>query len=214
MVGCGGQGREIGRMLVDNGVDVVGYVDDQPSELNLARVAQQGRRYLGGRDSIGSSGATHYVIGIANGRVREILAPVAESNGLLPFTFVHPAATVGSDCVIGPGCVIWAGARLTTNVQVGTQVHINQNVTIGHDTTISDFVTINPSAAISGEVRLHRRVLIGASSVVLQGLDVASDAIVGASACAVSSVPPGAIAKGVPARWQESPAQRTETNRL
>lgn len=200
-------------MLVDAKVAVVGYLDDRPSELSLDRVAGQGLRYLGGRDALAGSGATHYVTGIAHGRTRESMASLAEGQNIEPFTFVHPDATVGSDCVIGPGSVLWAGARLTANITLGKQVQINQNVTIGHDTVVSDFVTINPAAAISGEVHLDQRVLIGAGSVVLQGLNVGSDAVVGASACAVTSVPPNVIAKGVPARWAQDLPTSTRSSR-
>lgn len=200
IIGCGGQGREIGRMLTDVGLRVVGYVDDGPTTTSFERVGQQGSRFLGDRTALEGAGASHYVIGIASGRARESLRPVAEAAGLAPFTFAHPDATIGSDCVVGEGTVIWPGARLTTNIELGMQVHINQNVTIGHDTCVASFVTVNPSAAISGDVTLDEFTMIGAGSVVLQGLTVGQGGTVGAGACVVRDVAESAIVKGVPAR--------------
>lgn len=201
--GCGGQGREVGRMLIDAGHVIVGYVDDSPTEANLARVATQGIRFLGAREALAKCGAGRYVLGISSGTAREVLSLVAEENGLTPLTFIHPESTVGSDCVIGQGSILWPGARLTTNVRLGRQVHVNQNVTIGHDSELCDYSTINPSAAVSGNVRIGERSLVGAASVVLQGLHVGAGSTVGAAACLTRDLPGGTVAAGVPARWKE-----------
>jgi sugar O-acyltransferase (sialic acid O-acetyltransferase NeuD family) len=205
--GCGGQGREIAGIAMciaeqsADGPTVLGFVDDDPADENVERAEAMGLRVLGKSDYVQELPAgTGFVIGIADGTVRERLAADAELQGLIPLTLVHPTATVGPACRLGPGTVLWAGARLTTNVVLGRQVHVNQSVTIGHDTVAADFATINPSAAVSGSVRLGRRCLIGAGSVVLQGRSVGDDAIVGASACVTRDVEAGTVVKGVPAR--------------
>jgi sugar O-acyltransferase (sialic acid O-acetyltransferase NeuD family) len=205
--GCGGQGREIAGIAMciaqqsADGPTVLGFVDDDPADENVERAEAMGLRVLGKSDYVRELPAgTGFVIGIADGAVRERLAADAELQGLIPLTLQHPSATVGPACRLGPGTVLWAGARLTTNVVLGRQVHVNQNVTIGHDTLAEDFATINPSAAVSGSVRLGRRCLIGAGSVVLQGRSVGDDAVVGASACVTRDVEAGTVVKGVPAR--------------
>lgn len=180
---------------------VYGFVDDAPTPHNLRGVQLLGHRVLGGTEVLSElPRECCYVVGIADGRVRERLVAVAEQHQLQATTLVHPHATVGRSCNIGHGTVLWAGVRLTTNVVLGKHVHVNQNVTIGHDSFIDDFATVNPSAAISGSVRLETRSLVGAGAVVLQGLTVGEDAVVGASACVTKNVSPGAVTKGVPAR--------------
>jgi len=205
--GCGGQGREIAAIVLQvapqsgEKPSVLGFIDDNPSDENVARVEALGIPFLG-RSNVVSEipPGTEFVVGVADGAVRERLTVVAEQGGLVPAILQHPDATVGPICQLGPGTVLWPGARLTTNVQLGRHVHVNQNVTIGHDTVADDFVTINPSAAVSGMVRLGRRCLIGAGAVVLQGRHVGEDAVVGASACVTRDVPASVTRKGIPAR--------------
>jgi sugar O-acyltransferase (sialic acid O-acetyltransferase NeuD family) len=205
--GCGGQGREIAAIAMcvaqqsGDGPTILGFVDDDPSDDNVERARAVGLQVLGKSDYTRAlPPGTGFLVGIADGAARERLGADAEQQGLVPLTLQHPTATVGPACRLGPGTVLWAGARLTTNVTLGRHVHVNQNVTIGHDTVAEDFATINPSAAVSGSVRLGRRSLIGAGSVVLQGRTVGDDAVVGASACVTRDVEAGTVVKGVPAR--------------
>jgi sugar O-acyltransferase (sialic acid O-acetyltransferase NeuD family) len=120
--------------------------------------------------------------------------------GLPAASVVHPAATVGDDLRAGEGLLVFAGARVTTNVTLGRHVHLNQNCTVGHDCVLADFVSVNPLAAVSGGCRVDAGVLIGTTAAILQERKVGLDATVGAGACVVRDVAPGAVVKGVPAR--------------
>lgn len=205
IVGIGGQGREcldIAEAMSAAGADleVVGFVDDNPSEENVTRVKARGYDLLGGfADAIALSGVS-ICLGIGNGEVRAKLDSVLMGEGVPSPVLVHPDASVGSLVDLSPGVVIFAGARLTTNIRVGRHVHINQNATIGHDSVLEDYVTVNPLAAVSGSVRVGTGAMLGASSVILQGRSVGDRAIIGASACVVGDVPSQSTVKGVPAR--------------
>lgn len=184
------------------GIPLLGVIDDSPSHRNLRRLRAQGITYLGTSASVcvNLPPRTNYLVGIANGAVRQRLASAAERHNLCAFTYCHPSATIGIDCELGPGAVVWPGARLTTNIFVGRHVHINQNATIGHDTVLEEFSTINPLAAISGDCTIGSRSMIGTNSAVLQGLTVGKDATVGASACVTKNVEANVVVKGVPAQ--------------
>lgn len=207
IVGAGGFGREVLDVVeainaVSPTHEVLGFVDDAITEMNLERITSRGARHLGGvADHLeGPHARVSYVIGIGGTATRRSLAARFDAAGAEAATLVHPASTQGSAVTIGPGSVICAGVRLTTNIDIGRHVHINLNATVGHDTTIGDVVSLNPLVSISGDCHLEEGVLVGVAGVVLNGLRVGADAVVGGSACAVRDVPPATTVVGVPAK--------------
>lgn len=207
IVGAGGFGREVVNIIgAINAAgtgdwDLIGVVDDQPSDLNLQRLAVNQITYLGPVDQLLADGPdTPFVIAIGSPQTRRAIAERLESAGHSPAILVHPDATVGSATTLGPGSIICAGARLTTNITVGRHVHIDCNATVGHDTTLGDFVRLNPASSVSGDCVIEEDVLIGVAAAILNQLRIGAGATVGGSACVVRDVQSGATVKGVPAR--------------
>lgn len=207
MVGAGGFGREALDVVEASGtmqgepIRVVGVADDQPSPLNLERLAARGVRHLGGVEQLIAAGAPGwYLLGIGSPAVRARVAARFDAAGWRAGTVVHPAATIGSAARIADGVVVCAGVQVSTNVTIGRHVHLNPNATVGHDTELGEFVSVNPGAIVSGDVTIGAGALIGAGAVVLQGLRVGERAVVGAAACVTREVAPDVVVKGVPAR--------------
>lgn len=207
VIGASGFGREsldVLEAMRENGanIDVLGVVDDAPSQANSKRLKDRGIPYLGNIEEWIKTDTSdiNYVLGIGNPAVRRRLTKRLEGLGIQPLTIIHPTAIVGSRFTIGSGAIICAGAVISTNVRLGKHVHINPNATIGHDSELKDFVSVNPGAVVSGDVVVEEETLLGANSTVLQGIRVGARTVVGATSCVTKDLPSDVVAKGVPAR--------------
>lgn len=208
IIGAGGFGREVADVIeavnasaADPVWNLVGIVDDSPSETNLERLTHRSIEYLGSlAAAMASQSQAHYLIGIGNPDVRRDVAQQLDQAGFMAATLVHPAASLGSHVSLGSGTIVCAGVRVTTNITIGRHVHLNLNSTIGHDSTVGDYVSVNPLASISGDCVLEDSVLIGVSASVINGRTVEAGSIVGGGACVVKDVRAGSTVAGVPAK--------------
>lgn len=208
VLGAAGFGREtldvleaINQSLDEPQFDVIGVLDDGPSEVSLERLAARNVTYLGTTaDWLASGDSASYLLGVGDPKLRRMLDSRFRNAGLVAATAVHPTVVLGTMVTVGRGAVICAGAQIATNTRLGEHVHLNRGANVGHDCLLDDFVSINPGAIISGEVTIESGVLIGAGAVVLFGLTVGRDSLVGASACVVRDVVENTVVKGVPAR--------------
>jgi serine O-acetyltransferase len=116
----------------------------------------------------------------------------------------------GADFV--PGCEVGPGAYIThpTGLTLGSRVRIGEEVTFGVGVALGglrspDYVEEPGEEKYSV---IGDRVFLGAHAVVLIGVEIGDDAVVGANSVVRTDVKPGSIVSGVPA---EHVAQRKRT---
>jgi sugar O-acyltransferase (sialic acid O-acetyltransferase NeuD family) len=144
------------------------------------------------------------VVAIGDPRARQRCVETCELLGLTFAALIHPRAEVSRWVAVGRGSIICAGCVLTTNTEIGDHVHVNLDCTIGHDVEIGAFTTLAPGVHVSGRVKLGTRVYVGTGAVFINGsedepLIIGDDAVIGAAACVIRNVEPGALVVGVPA---------------
>lgn len=133
-----------------------------------------------------------------------------------PAAFVAPGARVVGDVEIGTESSIWyncvlrgdvnrirIGAR--TNVQDGTIIHCDSprpHRPEGYPTLIGDDVLIGHMAMVHGCI-LHDRAFVGLGSIVMDGCEIESDAMLAAGAMLTPGkrVPSGELWAGRPAKF-------------
>ena len=133
-----------------------------------------------------------------------------------PSAFVAPGAQLIGDIDIGPEASIWyncvlrgdvnsirIGAR--TNIQDGSVIHVDSpkpGESGGHPTIIGDEVLIGHLAMVHGCV-LHDRAFVGLGSIVMDGCEIESDAMLAAGAMLTPGkrIPTGQLWAGRPAKY-------------
>jgi carbonic anhydrase/acetyltransferase-like protein (isoleucine patch superfamily) len=131
-----------------------------------------------------------------------------------PQAFVHPDAVIIGRVTIGAESTVWPMAVLRGDhgrITVGSQTSIQDGAVIHctaeFDTTIGDACTIGHLAHLEG-CTVEDRALVGSGATVLHRARVGGGALVAAAALVPpgTDIPPGALARGVPARVVENGA--------
>ena len=144
--------------------------------------------------------------------------------------FIHPLADVQSDQIgpgtriwqfavvvkgarVGRDCNVCAHTFVEGGVAIGDRVTIKSGVYLWDGVTVEDDVFIGPNATFTNDrkprSRLHlppektlirARASIGAGAVILPGLAIGYNAVIGAGAVVTKNVPDGETWVGNPAR--------------
>lgn len=117
-------------------------------------------------------------------------------------TIIHTGAVIGSACTIGSHCNI-CDCVIGDRVSLQTACHITRGVTIENDVFVGPgVITLNDK--LTGGALSFPRILcgarIGGGSVILPGVTIGRNAVVGAGSVVTHDVPDGATVVGNPAR--------------
>lgn len=120
--------------------------------------------------------------------------------------FVAANATVMGNVFLDKDSSIWYGAVVRgdlehivigqhTNIQDGAILHGDP----GEPTIIEDYVTVGHRAVIHA-AHIERGCLIGIGAIILNGVTVGAESIIGAGSVVTKDVPPRSLVVGVPAK--------------
>jgi UDP-perosamine 4-acetyltransferase len=199
VIGAGGHAKVVIDLLRATGwSDIVGILDDSfPEAMPALGVPIRGTI---SQESIERFRIERAILAIGSNRARsEIGRRLGES--LSWPTLVHPTASVAGGVELGSGTVVMAGAIVQADSIVGRHAIINTASSVDHDCRIGDFVHIAPGVHLAGAVRVEQGAFLGIGSCVVPQRTIGAWAILGAGSAAITDVPPGVVAKGLPARW-------------
>jgi sugar O-acyltransferase (sialic acid O-acetyltransferase NeuD family) len=117
---------------------------------------------------------------------------------------VHPRAYLASGVHLGAGSVVFAGTVVQPDTTIGDHVILNTMCGVSHDSVIGDFAHVGPGVHLAGNAKIGEGAFLGVGSCVLPGRAVGAWATIGAGGVVVTDVPERVIAKGVPARVENT----------
>lgn len=116
--------------------------------------------------------------------------------------------TIREETAIGNNCRVGTSTDIQNKVTIGNYVSVHSNVFIGQMTIIEDFVWIYPHVVITNDPyppigKLKGSIIkqfaqIAAYSVVMPGVEIGENALIGAFTCVRKDVPPERVIIGNP----------------
>ena len=187
--GASGHGAVILDILVNNDIEVEGFIDDKPLK-EYKSLPVYSREEIKSNDEL--------IIGIGDNGIRKKL--VLGLDGIRFISAIHPRSVVSANVKIGVGCALMAGAIINTSTTLGNHVIVNTRSSIDHDCILGDFVHISPGSTICGGVIIGDGSQVGAGATVLPNLTIGSNVVIGAGAVVTKDIPDNIRAIGIPAR--------------
>ena len=118
--------------------------------------------------------------------------------------------TIRERAKIGDHVSVGTLSDIQGNCEIGNYVRLHSNVHIGQLSRIDDFVWIFPYVVLTNDpappsenfagVHVHPFAIIATGSIIMPGLDIGQDCLIGAGAIVTKSVEPYAVAVGNPAK--------------
>lgn len=198
IIGASGHGKVVADIVVKNGDQVVGFLDDNPKLANN----YLGYPVLGEVSKYSSFTNAYFVIAIGNARVRE---EISEKLGNAAwYTAIHPDAVIAAiDVSIGEGTVIMANAVINSGAKIGRHCIINTGAIVEHDDQIADYVHISVGAKLAGTVVIGKSSWIGIGACVSNNIEICGNCMIGAGAAVVKNIDEPGTYVGVPAERME-----------
>lgn len=201
ILGANGFGREVLQWIKDiNNIEptwnIKGFLDDNPNALDGYVCDYE---VLGTIQDWTPSEDEEFVFAIASPKVKETLAIMLKAKGAKFARVIHPTSIVGEFCEIGEGLIVTPRAKISPNVKIGDFVTV-LGCGIGHDAEISDYCTLCGYCAISGHVKLGKRVFVATSAVIAPSKKVGDDAYICMGSMVMTNIKAGYKVMGCPAK--------------
>ena len=204
IIGAGGFSKDVvwaiqNSKTVQPWYDLLGYCDDDLAKKNQVIY---GYPVLGSPEEVAAnlSDKPCFICSIGSNVIRARVVRRVLPLGWIPVTVIDPSVMMTESVVVGAGTYVGARSILSPKATIGNHVIINNHTTIGHDCVLGDFTQVAPGGRVSGASVMEEGALLGANAVVAQGKRLGRYATLGACSFALTNIPDGATAVGIPAR--------------
>ena len=192
IIGAGGHGKVVARILQEMGAKVGGMMDDDPNAETPALIS-----FLGPIARLNEYENPQAVIAIGCNKIRRRVRDTCNANWL---TVIHPASYIAPSAKLGRGVVVCANAAIGEDAVIGDHSIVNPSTSVDHDAVIGEFTHLACGVTLAGGVVVGDDVLVGAGATILPFIRLGNRATLGAGGVATRDIAEGIVACGVPAR--------------
>lgn len=202
IIGAGTYGEVYLAYLQEAGVDVVGFLDDDPK---YEGTEVRGVPVLGGVSSLETLKETHGVEAVycplGNNILRVKFLKYARNLGYETPNYIHPSVIISPNVTIGEGVYILLGSHIMPHTVIKDFVMISMNVNVAHHNILEEGVFLSTGCNFGASIHAHKYAYCGIASTIMTGLhELGEDCLIGAGAVVIRDVEPKAVMAGVPVK--------------
>lgn len=202
IIGAGTYGEVYLAYLQEAGVDVVGFLDDNPKYANQI---VRGIPVLGPISKLDtlmtSDGIEAIYCPLGDNKLRVKFLTKAKNLGYKTPCFIHPSAIISPHVTIGDGVYILLGTTIMPHTIIKDYVMISMGVHLAHHCVLEEGVFLSTGCNFGASIHAHKYAYCGISSTIMTGIhELGEDCLIGAGAVVIRDVPERAEMAGVPAK--------------
>ena len=202
IIGGGRYGEVYLSYLKEDGVEIVGFLDD---DINHSKLLN-GIPLLGTTDLLPDLKSKFDVDAIycplGNNRIRVDFLRYARELGYKTPNYIHPTAYISPNVEIGnEGIYILGNTYVMPHVTIDKDVMISVGANIIHHTHLKQGVFISNGVNLGASLVADECAYLGMGSTIMTGVTrLGKDSLIGAGAVVIKDVPDGAVVAGIPAK--------------
>lgn len=202
IISAGTYGEVYLAYLQEAGVDIVGFLDDDPKyEGRNVR----GVPVLGGVSRLNDLKETERIEAVycplGNNKLRVKFLSKARELGYETPNYIHPSVIISPHVTIGKGVYILLGTTIMPHTVIKDYVMISMGARIAHHNVIDEGVFLSSGCVFGASIHAQKYAYCGIGSTIMTGLhELGEDCLIGAGAVVIKDVPARAVMAGVPAK--------------
>lgn len=202
IIGAGTYGEVYLSYLMESGVDVVGFLDDNET---LRGKEIRGIPIFGGVGMLETLKESHGIEAVycplGTNLLRVKFLKYANELGYQTPNYIHPSVVISSNVQIGNGVYILLGTNIMPHTVIKDYTMISMGANIAHHSVLEEGTFISTGVNFGASIKAHRYAYIGISATVMTGVhELGENCMIGAGAVVIKDVPDNAVVVGVPAR--------------
>jgi len=203
IIGAGKYGEVYLAYLREAGVNVIGFLDDDPK---YEGIDIRGIPVLGGFSLLPELKEKYEVDSVycplGNNKLRVKMLIEAENLGYNTPNFIHPSVFISPEVTVGDkGVYILPKTVIMPWTTIHNYVMMSVNSIVSHHTELDEGTFLSFGVNFGASIHAHKYTYCGISSTVMTGVhELGEDCLIGAGAVVIRDVESKAVMAGVPAK--------------